>query len=156
MGDEEPWARHRLLAAGIVPPPQHELIGTLTRWQTVILSMIGSGLTIKEIAFVMRRAPSTINEIRQTLMRKLKTDRNSVLVRYAVEAGLVATREGADWVEPAWVAKLPPIGGHLGSKAAQSQAGTPSPTSPSDAPQATKRPRRGPRPRSGSTRDRGT
>lgn len=110
---EGAFARHREVAAGMIPPLDHAKLEGMTPWQVLVLSMIGSGLKPKEIAYITRREVSTIFDMQRRLMDKLGTDRSAVLVRYAVEAGLVARRETGGWVTPAWVARLQPIGGQL-------------------------------------------
>lgn len=70
--------------------PDPSLLRRLTYRETLILEMIGRGLTYKEIASVLQRREGVIRAAKLRLSVKLGESRPGVLVRFAVEVGLVS------------------------------------------------------------------
>lgn len=61
----------------------------LTQREKEILTLIGQGLTAKEIANQLSLSQHTIEQHRKNLRNKLKLKNQSMLVKYAIERGLV-------------------------------------------------------------------
>lgn len=61
----------------------------LTQREKEILTLIGKGLTAKEIAEQLSLSQHTIEQHRKNLRNKLKLKNQSMLVKYAIERGLV-------------------------------------------------------------------
>lgn len=151
MDQEGHFSRHRQFASGVLPPLDHSRIELLSLKQKLVLSMVGTGLVPKEIAQILRRNVTSVRDMRRRIMHTLQTDRVEVLVRYAVEAGLVIQRECGAWATPDWVASIPPIGGSLAT-GTPSPSAPPGPRSPASEPRATtpQSPRTAPRPDPGA------
>jgi len=62
----------------------------LTPREVEVLVYLAQGLSVKECARVMRRSPSTIDNHKTRLMRKLGMHRVVDLARYAVREGLIS------------------------------------------------------------------
>jgi len=112
------WEHQLDVASGLVPKFDYTLVDTLTEKQKVVLSMVGSGLNLYQVAQLLRRSYSAVRDLRRDAMKKIKVENVEQAVRFAVEAGLVTRRECGVWVQPAWVAKIlsiaderPPAGG---------------------------------------------
>lgn len=61
----------------------------LTEREKEILSLIGKGLTAKEISDQLSISQHTVEQHRKNLRNKLKLKNQSMLVKYAIERGLV-------------------------------------------------------------------
>jgi DNA-binding CsgD family transcriptional regulator/nucleotide-binding universal stress UspA family protein len=79
-GEKSPLGRDR--------PPLREL---LTAREAEVLVYLAQGLTVKECARVLRLSPSTIDNHKSRMMRKLNLHRMVDLARIAVREGLLPT-----------------------------------------------------------------
>ena len=61
---------------------------TLSDREYEVLCLIGSGRTVKEIAYQLSLSPKTVGTYRTRLMQKMKVRTSADLVRYAVQQGL--------------------------------------------------------------------
>ena len=71
-------------------PGGERLHARLTPRETEVLVYLAQGLSVKECARVMRRSPSTIDNHKTRLMRKLGMHRVVDLARFAVREGLIS------------------------------------------------------------------
>jgi len=77
----------RLVAGLGTPSPRlpHE---TLSDREYEVLCLLGSGKSVKEIAYQLSLSPKTVGTYRARLMQKMKVRTGADLVRYAVQQGL--------------------------------------------------------------------
>jgi DNA-binding NarL/FixJ family response regulator len=77
----------RLVAGLGTPSPRlpHE---TLSDREYEVLCLLGSGKTVKEIAYQLSLSPKTVGTYRARLMQKMRVRTGADLVRYAVQQGL--------------------------------------------------------------------
>lgn len=54
-----------------------------------ILRQLGSGKSVKEIAFELALSPKTVSTYRRRILEKMKLKNNAELIRYAIQKGLV-------------------------------------------------------------------
>lgn len=82
-----PELADRLISGLGAPSPRlpHE---TLSDREYEVLCLIGSGRTVKEIAYQLSLSPKTVGTYRTRLMQKMKVRTGADLVRYAVQQGL--------------------------------------------------------------------
>jgi DNA-binding NarL/FixJ family response regulator len=74
----------RETAGPSVRPPHH----LLTPREAVILTMIGAGLQVKQVAAELSISVSTVNTYRNRIFRKMSLSSNAALIRYAMHHGL--------------------------------------------------------------------
>ena len=77
----------RLISGLGAPSPRlpHE---SLSDREYEVLCLIGSGRTVKEIAYQLSLSPKTVGTYRTRLMQKMRVRTGADLVRYAVQQGL--------------------------------------------------------------------
>jgi len=82
-----PELADRLISGLGTPSPRlpHE---TLSDREYEVLCLIGSGRSVKEIAYQLSLSPKTVGTYRTRLMVKMKVRSGADLVRYAVQQGL--------------------------------------------------------------------
>jgi len=82
-----PELADRLISGLGAPSPRlpHE---SLSDREYEVLCLIGSGRTVKEIAYQLSLSPKTVGTYRTRLMSKMKVRTGADLVRYAVQQGL--------------------------------------------------------------------
>lgn len=68
---------------------EHDRLQALTDREREVLALVGEGLSAREMAARMGVSPRTVEAHRAKLMAKLDVHRTSVLVRIALEEGLV-------------------------------------------------------------------
>ncbi|MNY30650.1 Transcriptional regulatory protein RcsB [compost metagenome] len=67
----------------------------LSQRELEVVRLFVSGMTVSEIAGILRRTKQTISTQKLNAMRKLGIERDGDLYRYANEVGLVASASGA-------------------------------------------------------------
>ena len=70
-----------------VPPAPHD---TLSDREHEILSLLGAGKTVRQIAADLRLSPKTVSTYRTRILRKMSLQTSADLIRYAVQHGLTA------------------------------------------------------------------
>jgi len=85
----DPFEALRCKESGIVKMPDSNLLRRLAKREMLVLEMIGRGLTYAQIAAVLNRKSGNIRLAKMRLAKKLGEGRTGVLVRFAVETGLV-------------------------------------------------------------------
>jgi DNA-binding NarL/FixJ family response regulator len=73
------------LDARPVPPPPHH---GLTPREVEIVTLIGAGLQIKQVAAELGISISSVNTYRSRIFRKMGMSTNAALIRYALQHGL--------------------------------------------------------------------
>jgi two-component system, NarL family, invasion response regulator UvrY len=84
-----PWLAERLaadLAAG-AKQARHEM---LSDREYEVLCLLGSGLTVKDIASRLQLSPKTVSTYRTRVLEKMDASTNADLVRYAAQHGLIS------------------------------------------------------------------
>lgn len=91
------YQRMRREADGIVDPIPSARVHKLTPRRKLVVEMYARGLTMQEIATILKREYTTVLSTRTRAMRDLgiAPHRLNLLVRAAIEAGLVARGLGA-------------------------------------------------------------
>lgn len=77
-----------LLALDVRSPPAAAPHQALTRRELCVLSLMGSGRPVKQIAAELGISISSVNTYRSRIYRKMNLRSNAALIRYAVENGL--------------------------------------------------------------------
>lgn len=67
-------------------PPHH----SLTARETEIMSLIGAGMQVKQVAAELGISISSVNTYRNRIFRKMGLSSNAALIRYALKNGLVS------------------------------------------------------------------
>lgn len=80
----------RMLTSHLREPSEHAGLAELTDREVQVLSLLGGGLTVQDIARKLDLSPKTVASHRSRIREKLGITSNGALVRYAVERGLVA------------------------------------------------------------------
>ncbi|MGO4479323.1 response regulator [Massilia sp. 2TAF26] len=62
----------------------------LTKRETEIVSLIGAGLQVKQVAAELAISVSSVNTYRNRIFRKLGVQTNAALIRYALKSGYVS------------------------------------------------------------------
>jgi DNA-binding NarL/FixJ family response regulator len=78
-----------LLAMDVLEPKRASLHECLTNRELQIVSLIGAGKQVKQIAADLAISISSVNTYRGRIFKKMGLSSNAALVRYAVEHGLV-------------------------------------------------------------------
>jgi DNA-binding NarL/FixJ family response regulator len=78
-----------LLASQIRNPALRSTPERLTERETQIVSLLGAGKQVKQIAAELEISISSVNTYRNRIFKKLKVQTNAALIRYAFENGLV-------------------------------------------------------------------
>lgn len=78
-----------LLAMDIREPRRASLHETLTTREMQIVSLIGAGKQVKQIAADLAISISSVNTYRSRIFKKMGLSSNAALIRYAVEQGLI-------------------------------------------------------------------
>ena len=78
-----------LLAMGVREPKFASLHECLTGREQQIVSLIGAGKQVKQIAAELAISISSVNTYRGRIFKKMGLSSNAALIRYAVEHGLV-------------------------------------------------------------------
>jgi two-component system, NarL family, invasion response regulator UvrY len=76
------------LVSGLGSPSPRLPHESLSDREYEVLCLIGSGRTVKEIAYQLSLSPKTVGTYRTRLMQKMKVRTGADLVRYAVQQGL--------------------------------------------------------------------
>lgn len=76
------------LALGLDPSSEAPLHERLSGREFEVLCLMGSGLTMKEIAARLERSPKTVSTYRARLLEKLRLRTTADLIRYAVQNNL--------------------------------------------------------------------
>ena len=74
------------------PSPDVAAIAKLTRRESQVLVLLAEGLSVKQCAGRMHLAPSTVDNHKSRLMKKLRVHKVTELIRVAVREGLVGER----------------------------------------------------------------
>jgi len=90
-GEGTPWIGSRvaeLLAREATRPPQTPPHQVLTPREVEIVTLIGAGLQIKQVAAELGISISSVNTYRNRIFRKMGLASNAALIRYALRNGL--------------------------------------------------------------------